>query len=578
MEAIEAATARSPRERYHRSEAAPRRSRPAKMARMQPLQLLITGGTIVDGSGAPGFDGAVAVVAADGNRDPTLAVMREPGEIADAVRAAERIIDASGRIVAPGFIDLHSHSGLTILADPQHEPKLRQGVTTEVIGVDGNAYAPFGNPADLAAFVELNGGLDGRPDLDAGVRLDWDTVASYLRRFDGTVSPNIAFVIGNSALRIAAIGWDEREADGRAIETMRSMLRTGMEEGAFGVSSGLDYPPGAYASTAELADLARQAGALGGIYHTHVRYSLGDRFLDPFREAIDIGRRGDAPSHITHFYHRTTFPGTPEQMLALVDAARAEGLDVTFDAYPYEWASTRLLITMPIWVQSGGPGPTKERLADGPTRARIRSELTERGMLFAGAGGLSAIRLGYFARPENLRWEGRTLGDVAAEMGADVVDVLCDLLLAEGLRLNEVTPGPHIDGIRRFYQHPVAMVGTDSTFVGAKPSPRSYGSYPRILGQFVRDEALLSLEAAVAKMTSMPAARLGLRDRGRIADGLVADLVVFDPATVRANATYDEPRRFPDGIDHVIVNGTLVVEDGAHTGALPGRALRRGRD
>src|SRR6185295_14134528 len=308
------------------------------------------------------------------------------------------------------------------------------------------------------------------------------------------------------------------------------------------------------------------------------RYALGDRFLDPSREAIDIGRRGESPAHITHFYHRATFPGSPEQMLALVDDARAEGLDVTFDAYPYEWASTRLLITVPPWVQEGGPGPTKERLADRSVRERIRSELRERGVLYAGAGGIADIRLGYFARPENLRFEGRTLGDFGAEIGGDLVDVLCDLLLAEGLRINQVTPGPHTDGIRRFYQHPVSMVGTDSTFVGAKPSPRSYGSYPRILGQFVRDEALLSLEAAVAKMTSMPAARLGLKDRGMLRDGCVADVVVFDPATVRSNATYDEPRRFPDGIEHVIVNGRLVVEAGVHTGALPGRALRRGRD
>jgi N-acyl-D-amino-acid deacylase len=265
-------------------------------------------------------------------------------------------------------------------------------------------------------------------------------------------------------------------------------------------------------------------------------------------------------------------------MLALVDDARTEGLDITFDAYPYEWASTRLLITVPPWVQAGGPDPTKERLADRAVRERMRGELKARGVLYAGAGGLADIRLGYFARPENLRFEGRTLGEVGRELGSDLVDVLCDLLIAEGLRLNQVTPGPHTDGIRRFYRHPVAMVGTDSTFIGAKPSPRSYGSYPRILGQFVRDEALLSLEAAVAKMTSMPAARLGLKDRGRIADGLVADLVVFDPATVRSNATYDEPRRYPTGIDHVIVDGTLVIDGGEHTGATPGRALRRGRD
>jgi len=544
------------------------------MVAMRNLSLLIEGGTIVDGTGGPRFEGAVGIEDHPDGREPTLAVFRDEAAIADARRTTERVMDATGRIVAPGFIDLHSHAGLTILAEPLHEPKVRQGVTTEVIGVDGNAYAPFEDPAELADFVELNGGLDGRPDI----AYDWDTVGRYLERFDGTVSPNIAFVVGNSALRIPTVGWEDREADAAAIRRMRSMLREGLEEGAFGVSSGLDYPPGAFASTAELAELANEAARLGGIYHTHVRYALGDRFLDPFREAIEIGRRGEAPAHITHFYHRATFAGSPDDMLGLVDDARAEGLDVTFDAYPYEWASTRLLITIPMWVQSGGPGPTKERLADRAVRDRIRGELKERGVLFAGAGGLGAIRLGYFARPENLGFEARTLGEVAAELGADLVDVICDLLLAEDLRLNQVTPGPHTDGIRRFYQHDVAMVGTDSTFIGDKPSPRTYGSYPRILGQFVRDEALLTMETAIAKMTSMPAARLGLTSRGRIADGLDADLVVFNPLTVRTDATYDQPREFPCGIEHVIVNGVPVVDGVLHTGATPGRALRRGRD
>jgi N-acyl-D-amino-acid deacylase len=544
------------------------------MADARRFELLILDGTVVDGTGAPGFAAAVGVRREAAGASARIVVLREPSAIEDAIGRAERLVHAQGKVVAPGFIDLHSHSGLMILAEPRHEPKVRQGVTTEVVGVDGLSYAPMTSPEHLAELVEMNAGLDGHPEIT----FDWDSVESYLDRFDRGLGVNVAFLIGNSALRLAAIGWDEREASSADEATMRSMLVEGMEQGAYGISSGLDYPPGAYASTGELTNLARAAARLGGFYHSHVRYALGDRFLDPFREAIDIGRRAESPAHITHFYHRATFPGTPDQMLALVDDAREEGLDVTFDAYPYEWASTRLLITVPPWVQAGGPGPTKERLADRAVRDRIRGELRERGVLYAGAGGIADIRLGYFGRAENLAYEGRTLGDIGRERGGDLVDVLCDLLLSEGLRLNQVTPGPHTDGIRQFYRHPVAMVGTDSTFVGAKPSPRSYGSYPRILGQFVRDEALLSLEQAVAKMTAMPAARLGLRDRGRIADGLVADLVVFDPATVRANATYDEPRQFPDGIDHVIVDGSLVVEDGAHTGALPGRALRRGRD
>ncbi|HET7026798.1 MAG TPA: D-aminoacylase [Candidatus Limnocylindrales bacterium] len=528
------------------------------------VDLLISGGTVVDGTGAPGRAGTVAIT------EGRLRLIPSGAPLPDAVRT----IDARNRIVAPGFIDLHSHSGLVLLADGRHEPKVRQGVTTEVIGVDGLSYAPFANPDDLADLVEMNAGLDGRP---ATVKPDWSTTADYLARFDGRISLNVAFLVGNTALRVNALGWDDRPADDTALDRMRATLREAMEEGAFGLSSGLDYPPGAYATTAELAALAETAGRLGGFYHTHVRYALGDRFLDPFREAIEIGRRSGAPAHITHFYHRSTFPGSPDQMLELVDDARAGGLDVTFDAYPYEWASTRLLILLPIWVQEGGPRRTKERLGDRTVRDRVRAEMRDRGVLYAGAGGLADVRLGGMTRPEDRHWEGLTLGELVAETGADAIDAVCDLLLAEDLRTNEVTPGPHIDGIRRFYRHPVAMVGTDSTFVGAKPSPRTYGSFPRILGQFVRDEAILGLEEAVAKMTSLPAARLGLPDRGVLRDGAVADVVIFDPARIRSNATYDEPCQFPDGVDDVIVDGVPVVDAGRHTGATPGRALRRGR-
>jgi N-acyl-D-amino-acid deacylase len=526
------------------------------------VDLLLEGGTVVDGTGTPGYPSRVAV--ADGR-----IVLPEP---ADAVRAT-RTIDASGLVVAPGFIDLHSHGGLVMLAEPRHEPKVRQGVTTEVIGVDGNAYAPFPNPGDLRDFVVLNAGLDGRPDL----AYDWATVAEYLARYDRRVAVNIALVVGNSPLRIAALGWDEVEADERAIADQRARLREAMEDGAFGLSTGLDYPPGSYATTAEVAAIAEEAARLGGIYHTHVRYPLGDGFLDPFREAIEIGRRSGAPVHITHFYHRATYPGPPEEMLALVDDARADGLDVSFDLYPSEWASTRLLIMLPPWIQAGGLGPLRERLADRAVRGRIRDEMHARGRMFAGDRSWDEVRIGALTRPEHLAWEGRTLGDVMRDTGHDAVDAICDLLLAEDLRVNQVTPGPHREGIRRFLQHPGAMIGTDGVMIGAKPAPRTYGTYPRILGELVREERWLGLEAAVHRMTGAPAARLGLADRGRIADGLAADLVLFDPATVRTPVTYDDPRRFPEGIPMVLVNGVPVVDGGEHTGATPGRALRRGR-
>jgi N-acyl-D-amino-acid deacylase len=260
-------------------------------------------------------------------------------------------------------------------------------------------------------------------------------------------------------------------------------------------------------------------------------------------------------------------------MLALVEDARDRGQDVTFDCYPYEWASTRLLIQLPQWVQSGGPMALLERLAETRIRDRLRTELGGRER-----SAWADTRLGYFAAPANQRWESSTLAEVMAETGADAVDVMCDLLIGEDLRVAQVTSGPAAETLSAFVAHPLGMVGTDSTFLGEKVSPRTYGSFPRILGEFVREKQLMGLEEAVRKMTSAPAARLGLADRGLIHDGYMADLVVFDPATVASLATYDEPRRFPLGIEHVIVNGTLVVHDGEHTGALPGRALRRGRD
>ncbi len=528
------------------------------------MDILITNGALVDGSGAAARTGSLAI------SDGRLRLL--PPDATPP--AAARLIDARGMVVAPGFIDLHSHGGLAVLADPRHEPKVSQGVTSEIIGVDGNGYAPFQGHEDLLQFVDLNAGLDGRPEI----RFDWDTFASYLRRYDAGQAVNVGVMVGNSALRIAAVGWDDLPATEAAVRDMRAMLREAMQDGAFGVSSGLDYPPGAFATTDELASLTNEAARLDGFYHTHVRYPLGDRFLDPFREALEIGRRGEGPAHLTHFYHRQSYPGSGEQMLSLVDDARAQGRDVTFDTYPYEWASTRLLIQLPLWIQSGGPALLKERLADGTARDRVRAELRSRGAAYASSAGWADVRLGAFTRPDNLRWESRTLAHVMDERGVDAVDAICDLLLSENLGVTQVTSGPWTDGLRRFLAHPGAMIGTDSTFFGAKPSPRTYGSYPRILGQFVREEALLSLEDAVHRMTGAPAARLGLRERGLLRDGHAADIVVFDPVRVRAMATFDEPRQLSEGISHVLVNGVAVIDEGRHTGATPGRALRHGAD
>jgi N-acyl-D-amino-acid deacylase len=519
------------------------------------LDLLIRDGMIIDGTGNPAFYGAVGV------ENERVVVLR--GDLA-GVEAA-RVIDASGRIVCPGFIDMHAHSGLVMLAEPRHEPKVRQGVTTELIGVDGNSYAPFTSPQDLDRFIELNSGLDGNPPLPGR----WSTVDQYLAMFSGRVAVNVAYILGNSPLRICAMGWADRRPSRDELANMKALLREGMEEGAFGLSTGLDYPPGSYADTTELIELGREANRLGGIYHTHVRYSLGDRFLDPFKEAIDIGQGSRVPVHITHFYQRTTTPGGAQRMLRLVEDARDAGLDVTFDSYPYTLSSTRLLIMIPQWAHDGGPERLKAVLRS--DRDRLRKEMQPR------AGSWQDMWLTHFRRREHHRYEGRSIAEVAELMGKDPVDALCDLLLAEDLAVSYVSASGNGTTLPKFVSHPLSMVGSDALLIGDYPSPRTYGTFPIILAEYVREERVLALPDAIRKMTSFPAQRLGIPDRGLLRDGFKADVVVFDPQRVKAPATRREPKQFPIGIDYVVVNGKVVVDQGKHTGILAGRALRRGR-
>ena len=519
------------------------------------LDVLIKDGLVIDGTGNPGFYAAVGI------ENERVAILR--GAL-DGVEA-RRVIDATGRVVCPGFIDMHAHSGLVILAEPRHEPKVRQGVTTELIGIDGCSYAPFTSHDDFLRFVEMNSGLDGCPPLPGR----WSTVEQYLDMFTQRVAVNVAYIIGNSPLRICAMGWHNVPATPAQLANQRALLRTGMEEGAFGVSTGLDYPPGSYADTAELIELSREAQRLGGIYHTHVRYSLGDRFLDPFREALDIGRGSDIPIHITHFYHRTTSPGGASRMLDLVEDARDEGLDVTFDSYPYPLSSTRLTIMVPQWAHDGGVERLKAVLAT--ERDRLRKDMQPR------AGTWDDMWLTHFKHQHNHRFEGRSIAQVADMMDKDPVDAICDLLLAEDLQVSYVSAGGNASTLPKFVSHPLSMVGSDALLIGDYPSPRTYGTFPIILAEFVREERFMALPDAIRKMTSFPAQRLGLPDRGLLRDGFKADVVVFDPHRVKAPATRKQPKQFPIGIDYVLVNGKVVVDGGQHTGVLAGRALRRGR-
>lgn len=518
------------------------------------LELLIRNGEVIDGTGAPGFRADIGI------KDNTLSLLVNSADGVDA----QRVIDAKDMVVCPGFIDMHAHSGLVIVDDPQHEPKLRQGVTTEVIGVDGNSYAPFRHPKDLEGFIEFNSGLDGR--IRSTTR--WSSVAEYLDVFNRKVAVNVIYLIGNSPLRINAVGWEQRPATTPQLEDMKSMLREGLEEGAFGVSTGLDYPPGSYASTDELVELAGIVARRGGIYHTHVRYSLGDRFLDPFREAIEIGRRSGVAVHITHFYQRLPVTGAAEQMLELVERARDAGLDITFDSYPYTLSQSRLLIVVPQWAHDGGPMQLKQVLNSAEMRPRLREEIRYRGPSW------QDMYLTNFTRPDNHRLEGRSVAEIAAILGKSEADAICDLLLDEDLGISYVANNGNGATLPKFVSHPLSMVGSDGVLIGDFPSPRTYGTFPVILSEFVRMEGFLSLPDAIAKMTGFAARRLGLSDRGVIKDGMRADVVVFDPRAVGTLATRRSPKQFPNAIPYVIVNGELSVDGGAPTGKLAGQALR----
>jgi N-acyl-D-amino-acid deacylase len=518
------------------------------------LDILIRGGLIIDGTGNPGYYGSIGV---DGD---TIKVFR--GSVQDV--EAARTIDASGLTVCPGFIDMHAHSGLVLLSEPEHEPKVRQGITTELIGVDGNSYAPFRSQDDFRRFVEINSGLDGNPPLPGS----WSTVEQYLNMFDRKSAVNVAYILGNSPVRIDAIGWESTPATESDIANMKAIIREAMEEGAIGMSTGLDYPPGGYASTDELVELSKQVADLGGIYHTHVRYKSGDMFMDPFKEAIEIGERSGVPVHITHFYQKAPSPGGAPQLLGLVEDASASGQDVTFDSYPYSLGSTRILIVFPDWVHEGGPERLKQALADEDARERLRGEVVPR------APTWHDMWLTYFKRPENHQYEGRSIAEIAEMRRQDPVDALCDLLIEEDLQTCYVAEGLNQKTLPAFVTHPLSMVGSDAVLLGDFPSPRTYGCFPVILAEYVREERQMSLPNAIRKMTSFPAQRLGLQDRGVLRDGMNADITVFDASSVRAPATRTDPKQFPVGIEYVIVNGTVVIDGGSHTGALPGRAIR----
>ncbi|MEU9132901.1 D-aminoacylase [Kitasatospora sp. NPDC048540] len=520
--------------------------------------LLIRGAWIIDGTGAGRRRADLAV---------TGGVITEP----DGAPAA-RTIDADGLVLAPGFIDMHAHSDLAVLTEPAHLAKVGQGVTSEVLGQDGLSYAPVDDDT-LDRLRRQLAGWNGDPD---GLAWDWRTVGQYLDRLDASgLAANACYLVPHGTLRALAVGWEDRPATAAELARMRTLLAQSLREGAVGLSSGLTYTPGMYAPTAELTELCRVVAAYGGYHCPHTR-SYGAGALAAYAEMIEVSRRSGAPLHLTHAtMNFGVNAGRAEEFLALVDAALADGLDISMDSYPYLPGSTTLAALLPSWSTEGGPDRTLERLADPAARARIRVDMEESGS--DGCHGVVAdwatVQISGVRDPRLADRVGRTVAELAGDGGA--TEAFLDLLVADRLGTTILQHVGHEPNVRAIMRHRVHTAGSDGLLTGARPHPRAWGTFPRYLGHYARELGVLTLEGAVARMTGRPARRLGLHRRGLIRRGYAADLVLFDPLTVRDTATFEAPRRPAAGLPYVFVNGTAVIDDSRPTGALPGRTLRR---
>lgn len=529
------------------------------------LDLVVENARIVDGTGVPWFRGAV------GASDGTIThVTRAPEHGLDA----EIRIDADGSVVCPGFIDAHSHSDLELFADPALAPKTRQGITTEILGQDGFSMAPLYAEDAIDGWREHLRGLAGRLDRE----WTWNSVAEYLDEIERAgLAPNVATLVGHGTVRYEVLGMDDVTPTESDLEEMADLVREGLADGAIGLSTGLVYAPQVYSDTEEVSRLAAELEPYGRPFVAHIR-SEGRWIWEALDEFTDLGAEHGIPLHISHFkLTGTEQQGKAERLLAQVEIARERGVDLTADQYPYTAGSSMLTSLLPPWVQSQDSATVRKTLADPERREEIRADVEEWRIdgweNVAGKTGWDRIEVTNLTSEEFGTEAGRDIASIATDRGSQPIDVLCDVLLAEDLEASMIAHGLLESDVRTILQSDRVAVGTDGLF-GSRPHPRVYGSFPRVLARYVREENLLSLETAIRKMTSLPARAMGLNAKGVLRPGLDADLVVLDPAVVADRATFDDPERYPIGIEHVIVDGTPIVRNGVETDARPGSVIR----
>jgi N-acyl-D-amino-acid deacylase len=527
--------------------------------------LLIQQARVVDGSGAPSF---VADVAIRGDTIAQVGTITSP--------RAMVVVNGTGLTLAPGFIDLHTHSDYTLLVNPLAESKVHQGVTTEVIGNCGTSPAPLGDEAFpiIRARMQQQYGLD----------VSWRTLAGYLERLaESGTAINVVPLVGHGTIRSAVMGYAQRPPTTSELMHMQTLIAEAMTDGAFGLSTGLVYAPGCYADTDEIVDLAKVVGQAGGMYFSHIR-GESDSVLEAAQEAITVGQRAGVAVQISHLKTagRENWEKTPA-LLDLLDQANARGLDVTGDMYPYTAGATSLGALLPPWVHEGGLPKLLPRLRDAQVRARIRRDI-EQGVDGwwnpARAAGWSGVQIS--RAPQHRSYQGMRLSDIAPLRQQDPLEAALDILLAEEGNAGVVLFMMGDVQVQTILQHRRVMIGSDAGATApygvlgqGHPHPRAYGTFPRILGTYVRERGVISLEEAIFRMTGLTAWRLGLSDRGLVRPGYKADLVIFDAHHIADQATYDMPHAYPTGIHWVLVNGQVILRDGERLPVLSGRVLLR---
>jgi dihydroorotase/N-acyl-D-amino-acid deacylase len=528
--------------------------------------LVIVNGLVVDGTGRPAYRADVSV---RGDRIETIGQARR-------LPRARRVIDADGLVVAPGFIDMLGQSEVNLLIDPRAMSKVMQGVTTEVTG-EGGSIAPMNErliKEDEDYYRRFN------------LTVDWRTLAEYFRRVERQgLGLNLATFVGATQVRAYAMGFDNRAPTLTELEEMRRLVAQAMEDGALGLSTSLQYVPARFAKTDEIVELAKVAARYGGVYATHQR-SEANALDSSLAEVFEIARRARIPTGIWHL--KTAYKknwGRMPEVLKRIETARRQGLKITADVYPYTAASTSLNACLPPWALEGGTERMLARLADPETRARLKREITTDSAdwenIYLGSGGAQGVLIGSVNNRVLEALQGQHLSQIATAQNKDPLDALFDLILADRGQTGAIYFMMSENDLRAALTSPHVSICTDSgaratdgPLSGTKSHPRGWGSYPRILARYVRDEKLLTLEEAVHKMTGMSAARVNLRDRGVLRRGAFADITIFDPARVRDRATFEQPNQYAEGINYVIINGQLAVDNGARTQALSGRVLR----